>query len=244
MQKPIIIKNTLNEVVYITDLANQYIEELGTFELSDYYSIVDINDSQTLKDLISDGTFIINDGTNDLSIADALEHTKDVTNFEMIKNFSDLPEIQPIEPGKVLQGVDSTSAIWVELQNSFGGSGGNLVSFSYSSGTKSFGALKTDKTTWKLLASFIYDGSTLSGTPENFKILAWNKDAGKTSYIKLYDYTNDNDIAEITITNNTRQIHITNTISNLPTGRAIFEIHGKSQEDRKKVYVSAAALGV
>ncbi len=120
MQKPIIIKNTLNEVVYIADLANQYIEELGTFELSDYYSIVDINDSQSLKDLISDGTFIINDGTNDLSINDALIHTKDVTNFEMIKKLEDLPEVPPIEAGKILEGVDSTSVIWVEKSISEG----------------------------------------------------------------------------------------------------------------------------
>ena len=120
MQKPIIIKNTLNEVVYITDLSNQYIAELDTFELSDYYDVTEINGSQSLKDLINNGTFIINDGTNDLSIEDALEHTKDVTNFEIIKNLSDLPEVPPIESGKVLQGVDSTSVIWVEKSNSEG----------------------------------------------------------------------------------------------------------------------------
>jgi hypothetical protein len=243
MQKPIIIKNTLNEVVHITDMDNQYIAELDAFELSDYYSISDINGSQSLKDLITDGTFIINDGTNDLSIADALEHTKDVTNYEMIKNLVDLPEVSPIEAGKLLQGVDSTSTTWVDMPSGgFGGSGGNLVSFSYSGKTHSPG-LKCDKTSWTVMASFIYDGTTLSGTPENFKVLAYSKES-KTTYVRLYDYTNNNEIAQLTVNSATRQIWITGTISNLPTGRAIFEIHGKTTESRKNLYIQAAAMGV
>jgi hypothetical protein len=113
MENPIIIKNTLNEVVHITDLSNQYVGALEQKELSNYYTITEINSSQSLRTFINDGTIIINNGTIDLPIEDALNHVTDATNYELIKKLSDLPEVPPIEVGKIMEGVDSTSVIWI-----------------------------------------------------------------------------------------------------------------------------------
>jgi hypothetical protein len=114
MENPIIIKNTLNEVVHITDLSNQYVGALEQKELSNYYTITEINSSQSLRTFINDGTIIINNGTIDLPIEDALNHVTDATNYELIKKLSDLPEVPPIEVGKIMEGVDSTSVIWID----------------------------------------------------------------------------------------------------------------------------------
>ena len=228
MIKPIIIKNTTNSVVYIIDLHNQYIAELEEKILSDYYTISEINSSQDLKNLVSDGTLIINDGGTDLSVEDALLHITDITNFEVPKKLIDLPEVPPIEVNSLLHGIDSTSCDWIDF-NQFASSGRSLVTFSFSG---SHGGLKLKATpAYKILISFVFKGTNILDSPTSFKIIGKIKDSGKFGKIKIYDYTNNNNICELYIDSTNKQIWSTTNINNLPTEEAIFEIQGLSNSD-------------
>jgi len=153
-------------------------------------------------------------------------------------DLTDLSNILPIEPDKFLKGVDSTTTIWADIPGD-----GNYINFSYSHGTKSADGLKIKTKSWVVVASFIYDGSDLAGLPEKLKVLGHSKN-GSTSYVRIYDYTNNKVIAQVTVDDSTRQIWIDNTIENLPTDRAIFEVQGKVQDSKKYLYVQAIAMGV
>ena len=116
------------------------------------------------------------------------------------------------------------------INNSFGGSG-------------SKGYLKTNNTNWEVLASFIFTGTEDTGTPTTFQIISWSKD-GTTSFVRLFDYNNNNEIAEITVGSSTRQILLDATLSNLPIGKSIFEIQGKVTKDKKELYIESIMLKI
>ena len=70
---PIIITNTTGADVSIDDLHGFEITASGTETLTDYFSAAEISTSNNLVSMISDGTFAVNDGTNDLSIAEGIK---------------------------------------------------------------------------------------------------------------------------------------------------------------------------
>ena len=64
----IIITNTTSNDVEITDLHGFNVTASGTETLTDYFSNIQISNSDDLVEKVADGTFIVNDGTSDLSI--------------------------------------------------------------------------------------------------------------------------------------------------------------------------------
>lgn len=75
MAQTTIAKNNTGSAVSVEDLGIE-IPGSGQRILSDTFSESEICESQDLKTLVGDSTFTINDGSNDLSVADGLEHIR------------------------------------------------------------------------------------------------------------------------------------------------------------------------
>ena len=85
-------------------------------------------------------------------------------------------------------------------------------------------ALSTSNAAYTTMARFVYEGSIDVGTPIVMKIIAATPDA--TSYdLRIFDVTNTLTIAEVTGQVNTTPVVVDlGTISNIPTGAAVFEV--------------------
>lgn len=107
---------------------------------------------------------------------------------------------------------------------------------------KEFPYRETDATTYEVVARFIFRGTTLSGTPTAAKFIFWAAEAGVSGSVRIYDFTNQKDIAEITgVSNETMAVVTDSSLADLPAGEAIFEIQIKDATG-KKVRISEAAL--
>ena len=101
--------------------------------------------------------------------------------------------------------------------------GGGSGSFTFTSKK-----LYVDDTTYKAKGRWLFQGSTIEGTPTLIKIIA-EVASGSTGSIRLFDATNSLVIVEKTgISSTTPSIIDMGTISNVPTGEAIFEIQLKN----------------
>jgi hypothetical protein len=73
MSHTVILKNTTASQIIIRDLAGMRIEASSQYEASKNRTLADIQNSEQLKTDISSGDIVVNDGSNDLSVSDALE---------------------------------------------------------------------------------------------------------------------------------------------------------------------------
>jgi len=225
MINPIIIKNTTNQSINITDLAYQYVAANGEMVLSDYYSMYEINKSQNLKDLINIGTIIVNDGNSDLSSMLGISHVSDITNYESKKTLLSLDDVPTPSNTETLKLLASTndSIVWIDHDLTGSNSGINFTMSDHAShdyvGTKS--------TSWTNIRTFIYADTTL-WTPSNFLIVSSLSKNKGTAYARLFDYTNNNVIALISWTNSNKEIKINNTLNNLPSSLSIIELQAMS----------------
>lgn len=70
----IIIKNTSSQAFELVDLKRFTIDPLSTTTLTDYFDIREISKSNTLIELISNGTFVVNNNISDLSIVEGVKY--------------------------------------------------------------------------------------------------------------------------------------------------------------------------
>ena len=122
------------------------------------------------------------------------------------------------------------------------GYGKSIISTTLSDNTNSFST--TVATTYAVLGKFIYLGSTDMGALTKIYAII-SQDSGGTTSIRIYDATNALTIAEVTGFNDTvSTIKDLGTISNLPTGLAIFEIQLKTSNSSKVVRISSVLAKV
>ena len=96
------------------------------------------------------------------------------------------------------------------------------------------------KSTWVTARYFSFRGSDYVGTPVISSIIARIDDHHDDGYIRLFDETNDNVIAEWgPISNESMQIYTT-TPSNIPNEKAIFSVQGKC--DSQWLYLYSLSL--
>ena len=80
---------------------------------------------------------------------------------------------------------------------------------------------------YERIGTYIYDGSASGLTIRKILAVA-HLDSGVTSYsIRIFDFTNNNTVAEATGSSVNEAIIDLGTISNVPAGRSIFEIQVK-----------------
>jgi hypothetical protein len=73
-------------------------------------------------------------------------------------------------------------------------------------------------------AQFIFEGTKALGVPKVIYALV-EQDTGVTGRITIYDYDNSKQIAQVSDSSSTPTIKDLGTLSNLPTEKAIWEIH-------------------
>jgi len=77
----VIVKNTTGSSVFIDDLGIS-VDPSGQLNLSELFSFEDISSSADLKTFVTDGTFTVNDGIDDLNISNGLKHVYHQTVYE------------------------------------------------------------------------------------------------------------------------------------------------------------------
>lgn len=96
--------------------------------------------------------------------------------------------------------------------------------------------------TYLTLRSFLYDGTTI-WTPEKFSVIGSMANASAvTGYARLYDYTNNNQIIEVTWGVVNKNVYTSSVISNLPTSPAILELQTKTENRGKDIRLHYMAL--
>lgn len=86
--------------------------------------------------------------------------------------------------------------------------------------------IEVGNSTYSTIASVIFPGTDLF-TPSLFKAILSRSNQSGSSAIRIFDYTNNNEIASITWTPNGKTIYTTSSLLNLPTGPATFEIQAR-----------------
>jgi len=82
-------------------------------------------------------------------------------------------------------------------------------------------------TSYKIFRSFVFPGTNNRGTPLSIKIVGAMALSNRTGRVRIYDLTNDNEIATVDITSTTKTIYTISSFSNLPTEEAVFEIQAR-----------------
>ncbi len=218
----IIINNISGGVLYINDLYGQQISTGETIDMLNLFSYDELSNSIDLKDYIQSGALTLNDGTEQLTTEQAIEHLTTSTKFET--RLLNLPDIPDVEPDRLLQGVDSTSVIWAKRDSN------SFINLSFG-GSKPYIKIRTSSS-WKVMGAFIFPGTNIVTTPSILRIMAHLKTPETEGSIRLFDFTNNNVIAEISSFSATsRQIFETDILNNIPEEEAILEYHGMCESD-------------
>ena len=121
----------------------------------------------------------------------------------------------------------------------------NDMDFSFFAQKHSDGIIIPETSVFVFAARFIFRGTTLVGTPTSISVCYLVEDASNAASVKIFDATNSLAIAEVgSLVSTTPDIADLGTISNLPTGAAIFEIQGKLTTDTKGDDLNIFALNI
>jgi len=121
----------------------------------------------------------------------------------------------------------------------------NDMDFSFFSQQHSDGIIIKETDVFVFAARFIFRGTTLVGTPATISVCYLVEDATNAASVKIFDATNSLAIAEVgSLVSTTPDIADLGTLSNLPTGAAIFEIQGKLTTDTKGDDLNIFALNI
>jgi len=95
-------------------------------------------------------------------------------------------------------------------------------------------------TSWVVVRNFLFPGTTNIGTPSSFKARVGSA-GGNPADIRLYDADNSNVIAQVDNFTGTATTVTDNSLTNLPSGEALFEIQVRGNT-AANVYISYAGL--
>ena len=133
------------------------------------------------------------------------------------------------------------AAVWKLMHTS--GTAVEILTVSWAT-TKTIGAIPgvTKKGTgYSVVSQVLFGGTAALGVPTVCKVVI--KVATGVGSIKLFDVTNSLTIAENTnVSNTTYQIVSLGTLSNLPTGEAIFEVQLRHNTANEEITVSTLSL--
>ncbi len=210
--------------IRITDLHGFTIESFTTRDVTDFFPFHRIEQSSDLKTLVTNGDIIINDGIQNLSVANGLTHLNHLTEYESKHDLvSDLHSGIPT-PGsgnKVLESQDSTAFIWIDTPST--GESEPAFIFCFFEDSKDYKEVGNDY--YQTIGNVIFPGSSISEI-SSIKIITSRSGSSNSSFMRLYDFTNFNEIVEIEWTAVNKAIY-TGSLTNLPSEEAIFEVQMK-----------------
>ena len=240
MQYLLSTTGSLNPVSVADFGAREFSHPTVDFDLLNEYTEDEIKSSPDIQRLIDDGHIIVKNGDGvpigDIS-SSTTPHDLD-WHTDVSAKPNDGKEYLLREESGDLSWVDATAYIKVISAH---GSGDSIINANLICGHP----VKCNKKEWSLMGTFIFPGSDSIGSPNSFEIIAYQKDHhnhDEKTYVRLYDYTNSQVIAEIEITDDDRMIYISSDIENIPTEKSIIELQGKIGHDHKELYIESMAL--
>ena len=150
------------------------------------------------------------------------------------------------ETGKIYGCTDNTSgsAIWVDITGLGTVKVLSSIDWCYTIISSGYGSIRNyarvKGNTWVSLGVQVFAGTT-TWIPSLFKAVAELNSSG-TGYIRLYDLTNNETLAEITVTDTSMTIYTDNSLSNLPDSEAVIEVQAKTQNSSTQIYIYSAHL--
>jgi len=168
---------------------------------------------------------LLNNGTATLSKAESLRFIK-VPDLLIVGTNKAINEIAITGAGQSLV-FDGNGKATLDIPGG-GGGGDNSSTYSWSENATN-PWLKTGSNSFIIVAKIRFKGSTAVGTPTAIKAV------GLRSTIKIFDFTNSLTIAEGGNTSTTSVIFDLGTISNIPTGEAVFEVQLKKNGGEAKM---------
>jgi hypothetical protein len=168
MNKTVIIKNNTNEVQIIEDLLSFNITASGIVTLSDYFTSTEISDSNSLIQNISNETFTINNGIEDLDITDGIKYcTTTLHEVNIHGEYRDKSgKLRVHQTCKPEGRVNSWTSTGDDLSNHEDIGGGNTISFKHVTGsgiedTKYIDFNIIDNDTWINEGYLMWEGAKL-----------------------------------------------------------------------------------
>lgn len=135
---------------------------------------------------------------------------------------------------------------WEEVSNTPGKKKSKALNFALAgqSNTNTVDAfLQVSSSSYTVIFQFIFPGTDLLGNIEDIFALYEVEDSTETGSIRIYDVDNSNVIAEVTGLDDEEFMRKNlGTISNLPSGAAVFEIQAKTSNASKYIRLSNLTL--
>lgn len=231
----IIVTNTTDSPIFITDLCSQCIDSTSQIILSDFYSFFEITSSSSLRTMIQNGTVTVSDDYGELTIEQAINHVSEITKHESKNKLVELDDVSdpPGEHENEMLVSDGTSIVWIDhLPNAINFTMSDHAAHDY------VGNISTSYVT---IRSFVFSGTNI-WTPTKFVIIGSMSKSGATGYVRLFDYTNNNEIVVINYSAELKQIYSNENLSNLPSSQAIFELQLKTGTNGTAVRTHYMAL--
>lgn len=191
----------------------------GTFTTMNIPSSV----SRTLTLPDTTDTLVSNTSTQSLTNKTIVDATNNVNASGLLSSGGDniVRIVDASEPStnQLLRATSNNTATWQTVSSS--GAKGCLHSCGVTATTLTTGAFTT-------VRSFIFPGTTEIGTTISKVLVHLNSTSSVTVSYRIQDISNSQTIASDTaISNNGVNLHDLGTISNVPTGEAIFEFQGQ-----------------
>ena len=110
----------------------------------------------------------------------------------------------------------------------------NCISYMFSAGAHN--GWEITGSTYGICTKFRYLGTILQGSPVSITFLI--ETSNNSSYLQLWDITNNKQImlSTLTNTNSIAATHVVTTFTNLPANAAIFELRDKATSGTHKLY--------
>jgi len=122
---------------------------------------------------------------------------------------------------------DSNNKKRVQLGNLPGSGGGWVIRCTM--GGDDTGAAFMNDTDWEVIRSFRFPGTGVV-TPSVFRIVASRAGTANQNDVRLYDFTNAQVIAELTVTAVGKAVYTDSSLQNLPASEAIWEVQAKKSQ--------------
>lgn len=231
MTPPIIVKNTTGSDILIEDLGVS-IPAFDQNDLSESFTLEQIHESVDIETYINNGDFVINNGTEDLTPAQAIRYTSANHNID---EHLDTPKA-PASGVHLLQ-KNEGSYEWVD-KSEISSKSEKDIHFIF--GKWNYPYLSMRSTTYMVVRKFYFRGSNSLGTPIGIKFVGYVERSGSGS-VRIYDSLNENVISEVSV-GGTLSICSSTIVNNVPTDESIFDIQFKSYNNWETMYLYGLSI--
>lgn len=242
----------MSKIVKNTTISDIEIQATGaTIPASGQYTIPQQDylmwaDPDTITEMTTDinsGDLVINDSIQDLPAADGAEFLRypdkglvKITSNDTTPGYLFSKLIAGSLIGITKNGAGANETVTLDAQAA--ADEGKLKEIGFHDNSQP--DVSVSSSTYKIIASFVYGGSTLVGVPTFMKAILHT--TATSGDIKIFDVSNGNSIAEKNFTNTTKAIVDLGTLSNIPAAEAIFEVQMK-RTGGGNAYLAAINVG-